>query len=201
MMAIVTLLMVSMAAMVPGATMVEERPEGTDPSAVAVQVDTGSTPDGELVGTIEVPMSVDCSTVPDTPEARKVLKEHNLCGSGKKGGDITPQGEIWGSCGMLRLTVFNQGGGTMIWRGEVYSTLGRMIGVSYSGRWENRTNGRSSFVARNAFPFSTSYVDVQAIWTGPGTVWAVIDGATSVTTGDIYCYSLGPVVSSTVVTN
>lgn len=156
-------------------------------------------PNGTRV--IRVPMNVDCSRVPNTAEAHGILAAHNLCGYGKRSGGVSPDNSVTGPCGTLSLSVFDSGGGYMQWKGEITSSLGPFVSASYSGSWANITLGTNGPVGRSYGGFTTDWVDVFPILTGPGSVYARINTATDTLAYGLQCTNGSPVDDSTTVSS
>jgi hypothetical protein len=141
--------------------------------AAPALAESGTTPSS---ATISVALTLDCSSVPNTPEARKVLRDNGLCGF-SKGGGITPYTTVIGNCGSLSLNVFNSGGGWMQWKAEITSSLGPFVFASYGGSWDNWQGGFGP-VGRSYGPGLTSdWLDIFGILTGPGHVVGQINWA------------------------
>jgi hypothetical protein len=126
--------------------------------------------------TIEIALDLDCSSVPNTPEARKILRDNGLCGYSKGGGGITPQAMIVGNCGTLSLNLFNSGGGWMQWKAEMTSSLGPFIAAGYTGSWDN-INGGQGPVNRSYWGLTSHWLDIFPIHTGAGRVVGQINYA------------------------
>ncbi|MBF6605703.1 MAG: hypothetical protein IVW53_09010 [Chloroflexi bacterium] len=127
--------------------------------------------------TITVALELDCSSVPNTPDARKALKDNGLCGFSKKGGGITPYTTVSGTCGTLSLLLFDAGGGWMQWKAEITSSLGPFVFASYGGSWNNWWGGFGP-VGRSYGPGLTSdWLDIFGILTAPGYVTGQINWA------------------------
>jgi hypothetical protein len=158
--------------------------------------DAAGTPLSEnATATLEVPLSVDCSSVPDTAEARAQLEEHGLCGFGKPSQNSPERrttGIVRGNCGTLRLDVWNSGGGTMGWTTEITSSIGPMLGASYAGDWLNVTVRNSGLVSNSTLLLLRhSWVDVKAIATLPGNVWAKLTAASTTLATGVVCVNNG----------
>lgn len=125
---------------------------------------------------MQVPLELDCSSVPNTPAARKVLKDNGLCGY-SKGGGITPNTTVPGSCGSISINVLNSGGGFMQLKAEITSSLGPFVFASYGGSWDNWQGGFGP-VGRSYGPGLTAdWLDIFPIQTGPGHVVGQINWA------------------------
>ena len=140
--------------------------------AVPALADTAPTPTSV---TIQVALDLDCSSVPNTPEARKVLRENELCGYSKSGG-IAPDITVIGDCGSLSLNLFNSGGGWMQWKEEMTSSLGPFVAAGYTGSWDN-FNGGQGPVSRSFVGLTSDWLDIFGIHTGAGHVVGQINGA------------------------
>jgi hypothetical protein len=145
-----------------------------------------------------VSMELDCSSVPDTHQAKAALRRYHLCGEGT--GDVTSMSTVASNCGTLSLTVTNRGGGLMQWNGQIVSTLGPFTSASYSGSWSNITKGRQGPVSRSRFGFTSDWLDSFAIGTGPGSVFGIIGAAAVQLWWGPWCVSSIPVDSHTTVT-
>lgn len=146
-----------------------------------------------------VGMNVDCLRVPNTAQAHAVLAAHDLCGYGKTRGSVSPDNSISGNCGTLSLYVFDSGNGVMQWKGEVTSSLGPMISISYSGSWANLDLQQSDTVNRGYSGFTSDWNDIFSITTGPGQVFGRIDGASDTLWFGGSCSGGGPVTDYTYV--
>jgi hypothetical protein len=164
--------------------------------AVPALADTAPTPTSV---TVQVALELDCSSVPNTPEARKVLRENRLC-SYSKGGGITPYTTVFGNCGSLSLNVFNSGGGWMQWKAEITSSLGPFVFASYGGSWDNWQGGFGP-VGRSYGPGLTSdWLDIFGILTGRGHVVGQINWAQDTLWWGGTCRNVAVVGASTNVT-
>lgn len=165
--------------------------------AVPALADTAPTPTS---ATIQVALELDCSSVPNTPEARQVLRDNGLCGFSKKAGRITPYTTVNGNCGSISLNLFNSGGGWMQWKGEITSTLGPFIYAAYGGSWDNWEGGFGP-VGRFFGPGLTSdWLDIFGILTGQGHVVGQINWAQDTLLWGGICRSRAVVGASTNVT-
>lgn len=126
--------------------------------------------------TITVALELDCSSVPNTPDARKVLRDNGLCGYSKGGGGITSNVTIIGNCGTLSLNLFNSGGGWMQWKAEMTSSLGPFVAAGYTGSWDN-FNGGQGPVDRTFVGLTSDWLDIFGINTGAGHVVGQINYA------------------------
>lgn len=150
--------------------------------------------------TIVVPLELDCSSVPDTPEARRMLKANGLCGNSKRDGGVTTNATVVSNCGSLSLNVFNSGGGFMQWKAEITSSLGPFTSAAYGGSWDNFQAG-FGVVGRNYGPGITAdWLDIFPIQTGPGHVVGQINWAWTHLWWGPYCTSSAVVGASTNVT-
>lgn len=127
------------------------------------------------VTTVSVALQLDCSTIPNTPEAQRIVKAFQLCGQ-SAGGGVTTQTTVIGNCGSLSLNLFNSGGGWMQWKGEMTSSLGPFVAAGYSGSWDN-FNGGSGGVSRSFVGLTSDWLDVFPIYTGAGKVTGQINYA------------------------
>lgn len=150
--------------------------------------------------TITLPLTVDCSSVPDTPEAREQLEKHKLCGYGQEPGEPVPMATTIGNCGTLSLNVFDSRGGNMLWKMEMNSSLGPMGSASYTGAWRNLDLSVGGDVFRTTGPNLGTWLDTFNIYTRPGRVAAKITGATLVTIYGLTCVNNGPLFEGVTVT-
>ncbi len=138
-----------------------------------------------------VSMDVDCSNVPDTPEAKMALQRLGLCGFGRGEAEITPsvvRERVCGTCGCLILKLFNSRSGWMHWHAEITSSIGPMVYASYSGSWSNLdTNGSGPVSGNSGIILTGHWSDDKPILTGAGFVYGKIDVATSVTAYGLTC--------------
>lgn len=150
------------------------------------------------IQTVTIPLTADCSNVPNTPQAKRELAKYNLCGYGhNKAGGVTPQGTVYGSCGSLSINVFNSNSGNMLWKAEMNSTVGWMAFASYAGDWQNGTTRSSGTVARSTGPNTGNWTDTFNIYTGAGYVAAKISTAQFTTLYGLVCYNNGIPTSGT----
>lgn len=156
---------------------------------------------GNVGETIILPMTADCSSVPDTPEAKEELAKYKLCGYGLEPGEPSPMGVAIGNCGTLSLNVFDSRGGNMLWKAEMNSTVGPMAFASYSGDWLNTSTGAANGVGRSTGPNLGNWLDIFNIYTGPGYVYAKISTASLTTAYALTCYNSSFVASGANVTN
>jgi hypothetical protein len=148
-----------------------------------------------------VSMVLDCSSVPDTGEAKAAVRRYRVCGGGGGGdGGITPMGTVSNNCGDLSLNVANRGGGLMQWTGRITSRLGPFTSATYTGQWSNTTSLRQGPVNRSRFWFTSDWVDSFAIGSGPGSVFGIITWASVQLWWGPFCVSMLPVDSHTQVT-
>ncbi len=129
--------------------------------------------------TIDVPLDLDCSSVPNTPEAQAILTQHNLCGYGRIGGNVTPnaqRNEVRGTCGTLSLYLNNARSGNVGWKARITSSLGFMVNASYSGELMNNDTGLVTSVSRSSGPILTADWNPERFtrYIGPGTVYGKI---------------------------
>ena len=144
-----------------------------------------------------VPLTVDCSQVPNTTEALNELKRRNLCGLGSPNGSVSPQGTVVGNCGSLTLNLFDHGSGFLHWQAIITSSLGPMVSASYSGEVTNLFTGWGSFVSQGKSPmFSTRWENDIAIRTGSGVIFGEIFSAKSVLAWGLVCTSRSIVTDS-----
>lgn len=118
--------------------------------------------------TTQVSLELDCSSVPNTPGARTVLRDNGLCGY-SKAGVITPDITIVGNCGSLSLNLFNSGGGWMQWKEEMTSSLGPFVAAGYTGSWNNFSGGQGP-ISRGFLGLTSDWLDIFGIDTGGGRV-------------------------------
>jgi hypothetical protein len=145
-----------------------------------------------------VSLSLDCSTVPDTSQARAALRRYHVCG--KDGGGLSAMSSVTSDCGTLSLFVSNDFGGALQWRGRITSRLGPFVFGQYAGTWSNLTNGRSGPVGRSYVGATSDWLDVIRIGTGTGSVFGIIQGAVIRLWWGGYCTSTFPVDSHAIVT-
>jgi hypothetical protein len=145
-----------------------------------------------------VSMVLDCSSVPDTKEARAATRRYHICADGP--GGVAPMSEVSSNCGNLSLFVSNNFGGALQWRGRITSKLGPFTWATYGGNWSNLTNGRSGPVSRTYGGFTSDWLDVLSINTGPGSAFGSISAAAVRLWWGAYCISTIPVDSHAIVT-
>lgn len=131
--------------------------------------------DGSSGTTVEIPLQLDCSTIPNTPEARSIVRAAGLCGQSAPGG-VTAETTVIGNCGSLSLNLFNSGGGWMQWKAVMTSSLGPFIAAGYSGSWDNLNAGQGG-VGRGFGGLTSDWVDIFPINTGAGRVTGQINTA------------------------
>ena len=163
------------------------------PAAVMAAPDPAKGPAGAGVS-----MHVDCSSVPDTKEARAATRRYHICE--QSSGGIAPMGTVSNNCGELSLNVSNRGGGLMQWTTRITSRLGPFTSGSYSGTWSNATLFRQGPVNHSRFGFTSDWVDSFAIGTGAGSVFGVLSFAAIQLWWGPFCISSLPVDSHTIVT-
>jgi hypothetical protein len=145
-----------------------------------------------------VSMYLDCSSVPDTKEARAATRRYHICADSP--GGVTPMSEVSSNCGTLSLFVSNDFAGALQWRGRITSKLGPFTLASYGGNWSNLTNGRNGPISRNYGGITSDWLDVLSINTGPGSVFGNISVAIVRLWWGAYCISTLPVDSHAIVT-
>ncbi len=127
--------------------------------------------------TVTAPLTLDCSSVPDTDAARKWLTLHNLCGYGS---GTSERGTVVGNCGSLTLTLFNDFNQGVQWRMDMTSTLGPMIGGSFTGFTRNLdTGGYHSVSKYKPVMFTTHWTYYTHVPTGSGIILGEITSAIS----------------------
>lgn len=158
-------------------------------------------PSGQPVAVHTIPLSVDCSRVPDTAQAHAILSSRNLCGFGKAGGGVSPDNAVSGNCGTLSLYVYNSGNGYLQWKAEITSSAGPFISASYSGSWANTTNGGNGPVNRSYSGWTSDWLDIFPIYTGAGQVFGRINSATDTLWWGGLCSGAGQVDDYAYVSN
>jgi hypothetical protein len=160
----------------------------------AAQAAAPSSPEGHISVVLQqqIPMNLDCSTVPNTPVAQAALHKYGLCGHGKASG-VTPNNSVAGNCGTLSLYTYNALGGWMTWRAEITSSQGPFITASYSGSWANYTRGNSNGIGRSFAGLTSDWLDIFPIQTLSGTVFSRIGAAGDILWWGGSCLSAGPV--------
>ncbi len=127
-----------------------------------------------------VPLTIDCSQVPDTPATRAALAQYNLCGYGSAEGGATGQGSVYGNCGTLTLELEDSLDGSVSWHVNITSILGPMSSASFLGFVENMDFSTSYPMSGS---FSGTYRDYWDDYglepTGPGPVIGLITAASS----------------------
>jgi hypothetical protein len=145
-----------------------------------------------------VSMVLDCSSVPDTREARAATRRYHVCADSP--GGVATMSEISSNCGTLSLFVSNNLGGALQWRGRITSKLGPFTLASYGGNWSNLTNGHNGPISRNYGGITSDWLDVLSINSGPGSVFGNISVAIVRLWWGAYCISTFPVDSHAIVT-
>ena len=149
-------------------------------------------PPSQPVATYRIPMTLDCSRVPDTAQARAALTKSKLCGYGQRSGDITIDNTVPGDCGWLSVYVYNSGGGYMQWKGEIGSTLGVFVHAYYNATWANTTTGGSNSFSRTYWGWTSDWLDIFPIYTGAGYVVGRIGFAQADLAWGGICYNTLP---------
>ncbi len=154
----------------------------------------------EPMAVIEVPMTVDCTSVPDTKEARDLLRQHGLCGYGEATQGPRTESTTIGGCGSLTLTIWDDpaNSGYIHWQVLITSFIGPWIYVTYDGSWTNISTGASAPVTYGSVIWPTSYFQHDLpILTGNGSVFGYVPFAMAQTAvGGVLCYNNGGVSST-----
>ena len=139
-----------------------------------------------------VSLTLDCSQVPDTPEARSALAQYNLCGYGsaEDGSVAQDSNTVWGNCGSLTLSLEDGGDGKAEWGVVITSAFGPMtsasyLGLVYYGGDLHSVSGSSGDI------HLTTWTHLKYIPTGPGLVVGDITAASSTLVWGAICTNNG----------
>lgn len=115
-------------------------------------------------------LTLNCSTL--TRGQLEYAIHHNYCPSS----GVTPYNTVYGNCGSSTLWVYAAGQGNADFYEAINSSLGTVVYVSYNVNWYNWSTTGNGSIPGQAWPWSSSWSNVDQRFTAAGYVTASMNG-------------------------